>query len=376
MRKRILLIISAVILVIIATIAFNAIFRKIVHERLKTRKLPTPNVAAVQAKSEIWHPRLDSVGTLEAINGVTVTTETSGIIMDIGFTSGTMVEKGQYLLQIDDSLDVQNLKNNQAQLTLAQLDFNRNEKLFRTNAVSRSQYDNSLAQLQQAQAQVDKTLVEIAQKRIKAPFAGKLGIDQVNVGQYLTPGAAIVTLQALNPLYVNFSLPQRYLSKIHQGQKVSLVSDAYPDKTWMGKITAINSVITNNTRNINLQATVENPDLILYPGLFVNVQLHLDQEDNVISLPQTAVDYSLYGDIVYVIKKTQNEKGETIMTAEQKSVKLGERKDHKVRIISGVNAGDWVVADGQLKLTDGVQIIINNSVNMDLPEPSSLEGSA
>ncbi len=376
MRKRILIIVSSVIVIIIAAVLFNIAFRSLVHKKLRSRHMPPPHVSSVHVVSEVWHPRLDSVGSLEAINGVTVTTEASGIIMDIGFTSGAMVEKGEYLLQIDNSLDVQNLKNNQAQLTLAQLDFNRKEKLYRTNAVSKSDYDNSLAQLRQSQAQVDKTLVQIAQKRIQAPFAGQVGISQVNVGQYLTPGSDIVTLQALDPLYVNFSLPQRYLSKIHQGQVVSLVSDAYPDKTFVGKVTAVNSVISDNTRNVNIQATVDNLDLILYPGLFVNVQLHLADENQVLSLPQTAVDYSLYGDVVYLIEQQQDSDGKTITVVKQRAVKTGVRKDDKVQIVTGLKAGDKVVRDGQLKLTNGVQVIVDDNVNMTLPPPAALEGGS
>lgn len=376
MRKRILFVISSVIVIIIAAILFNMVFRSLAHKKLRDRKLPLPHVASVRVVNEVWHPHLDSVGSLEAINGVTVTTEASGIIMDIGFTSGAMVEKGEYLLQIDNSLDIQNLKNNQAQLTLAQLDFNRKEKLYRSNAVSRSDYDNSLAQLRQSQAQVDKTMVQIAQKRIQAPFAGQVGISQVNIGQYLTPGSDIVTLQALDPLYVNFSLPQRYLSKIHQGQTVSLTSDTYPDKNFVGRVTAINSIISNNTRNVNIQATVNNPDLILYPGLFVDVQLHLADENSVLSLPQTAVDYSLYGDMVYLIEQQKDRDGQMITVVKQRAVKIGVRKDDKVQIISGVKAGDQVVKDGQLKLINGAQVVVDDNVNMILPPPASLEGGS
>lgn len=375
MRKRILVIVSTVIAIIIFAVLFNAAFRMLIHKKLQSRQLPAPHVSSVEVKSEVWYPRLDSVGSLEAINGVTVTTETSGIIMDIGFTSGAVVDKGQYLLQIDDSLDVQNLKNNQAQLTLAQLDFNRKEKLYRTNAISKSDYDNSLAQLRQSQAQVDKTLVEIAQKHIQAPFAGMVGISQVNVGQYLTPGSDIVTLQALDSLYVNFSLPQRYLSKVHKGQQVSLTSDAYPDKTFVGKVTAVNSVISDNTRNINVQATVANPDLILYPGLFVNVQLHLPEQQQVMTVPQTAVDYSLYGDIVYVIQEGTKD-GKPVTTVKQRMVKVGDSKDNKVQLLSGVKVGEKIVKDGQLKLSEGKEVIIDNNVNMTLPPPASLEGGA
>ncbi len=375
MRKSILLIVTSVIVVIIATVVFNLVFRNLVTEKLKTRQRPVPHVSAVLALSETWHPKLDSVGSLEAINGVTVTTETSGIIMDIGFTSGVSVKKGDYLVQIDNSLDIQNLKNNQAQLTLAQLDFNRKEKLYRTSAISRSDYDNSLAELKQAQAQVDKTLVEIAEKRIQAPFSGMVGISQVNIGQYLTPGDPIVTLQALDPLYVNFSLPQRYLSKVHQGQAVSLTSDAYPGKTFFGKVTAVNSIVSDNTRNLDIQATVANPDFILYPGLFVDVQLHLPQQEKVVSLPQTAVDYSLYGDIVYVIT-SQSKNGKKVDVVQQRSVKVGVREGNKVQIISGVKEGENIVSDGQLKLSNGAEVIVDNDVNMTLPPPAALEGGA
>jgi membrane fusion protein, multidrug efflux system len=376
MRFRIFLVAIIVIIIIVAAIAFDYVYRSLVDTAMKKRKPPPQYVSTVVAKEETWQPRLQSIGSLQAINGVTVTTEVSGIIVQLGFKSGEIVKQGQYLIQLDDSLDVQNLKNNQAELTLTQLDFNRKEKLYRTAAISKSQYDDALAKLRQAKAQVNKSLVEISHKRIKAPFDGKLGIREVDLGQYLNPGDAIVPLQSLNPMYVNFSLPQRNLTQVYLGQKFTLSIDSFPNQKFEGKVTAINALVTSSTRNIKVQGTLPNPKMILYPGVFADVFLFLPEEKKVVTVPQTAVDYSLYGDIVYVVEPTKekDKDGEKIYKIKQHVVKTGLKVGDKVQIISGIKVGETVVSSGQLKLVNNMEVKINNKVNMTLPKPSQLEG--
>lgn len=374
MQKRIRVAVIGVIVFLLMVVLFNAVFQRLIQRAVKTREIPVQSVASAVVTKQRWEPHLDSVGTLAAINGVTVTTQASGIVTHIGFESGTKVEAGQYLIQIDDALDQQDLKNNQAQLTLTQLDFNRQEKLYASHAVSKSDYDNALAGLQQAQAQVDKIRVEISQKHIVAPFAGVLGIRQVNVGQYLTPGSAIVSLQAMDPLYVNFSLPQRYVAQVHIGQKIAIRTDAYPKHSFWGTVTAIDSIVANDTRNLHVQAQVANPDWALYPGLFVNVELYLPAQEHILTVPQTAVDYSLYGNVVFVITTKKNKDGSEVSVVKQVSVKTGSMVGDRIQILEGVQAGERLVNGGQLKLSDGMEVAINNGVNMTLPAPQALEG--
>ncbi len=378
MRKRsfvIKLVVIIVIIVLALVVLFHYFMGRFLAYKIKTHVPPPTYVSTTIAKSQQWQPRLKAVGALAAVKGVTVTTESSGIVMQIGFKSGQMRNEGQFMVQLDDSLDVQNLKNNEAQLNLAQLDFNRKEKLYRTAAVSKSDYDQSLAQLRKAQAQVSKVLVEISQKRIRAPFTGKAGIRQVNIGQYLNAGSPIVTLQALNPLYVDFSLPQRNFNQIYVGQKISVTIDGFPGKIYWGKITAVNSVITAATRNLDLQATIQNPDHILYPGLFSVISVYLPVQKSVVTVVQTAVAYSLYGDIAYVCEPAGKTKdGKQLYKLSQRIVKVGMMQGNIIQIKSGVKAGEQVVSSGQLKLRDGMMVLINNSIKMTLPKPEDMEG--
>jgi membrane fusion protein (multidrug efflux system) len=370
------------IAIILLVVVFGGIFgfgilRSVLTKKfVKNFKFPPATISTVTAKSESWHSSLPSVGSMAAINGVNVTTEVSGIIKQINFTSGKMVKFGDSLVQLDNAIDVQDLSNSQAQFNLDQLDFNRKAKLFKTNAISKSDYDQSLAALKQSQAQVNKSLVSISQKDVRAPFSGKVGIRQVNLGQYINPGDTVVTLQSLDPLYVNFSLPEQFMKEIHLKQEVDVTVDAYPGKIFKGKITAINAEVTKDTRGIDLQGTVPNPDLLLYPGSFANVNVILPVQNSVITLPQTAVTYSLYGDMVYIVKaEGKDNKGKTVLKAYQQYVKIGERVGTKVAILKGLKVGDVVVSSGQLKLTNGRDVSINNSVKLPKLKTSQLVGS-
>ena len=392
MRKLSVYIVAAIVLALVVGVyVFDYICSGLIKEAMAKAKPPPPYVSTTVAKSENWQPRLKAVAVLTAVNGVTVTTEAAGIVVDIGYDAGQHVKQGQYLVQLDNSIDVQNLKNYQAQLYLAQLDYNRKAKLYKTAAIAKSDYDEAYAQLRQSQADVDRTLVQISQKRILAPFTGKMGIQQVNAGQYINPGDEIASLQALNLLYVDFSFAQRDLAKLYVGQAFSFTTDAFPHKTFHGKITSIDSQVAESTRNMNVQGTIPNPGNILYPGLFCEAKLYLPTQEKVVTVPQTTVDYSLFGDIVYVVSpakedkksnsgkdKSNPKKGEKqkMYVLEQRVVKTGAMIQDKVQILSGVKAGEVVVTSGQLKLRDKMNVFINNSVKMIPPKPESLEGGA
>jgi len=369
------LIVVIIILLLAGVFVFNIIKQRQIDRAMRTTAPPPPFVSTTIAKLENWQPRLYSVGAFAAINGVMITTQVPGIVVQLNFESGQFIKAGEPIVQLDDSVDVQNLKNNQAQLNLTRLNVERYYKLYQTGAVAKVDYDQNFAQFAQAQAQVDKALVQISQKRIRAPFTGKLGIRLINLGQYLNPGDQIVALQALDPLYINFSVPQREIKNIYVGQKISVTTDAYPTKVFFGKVTAINSLITTQTRNIDVQGTIPNPNNLLYPGVFGDVNAYLPEQKKVVTLPQTAVTYSLFGDIVYIVKP--NDKlvnGEKTYIIKQQVVKLGLMVGDKVQIKSGLQGGEEIVFSGQLKLRDNMIVKIDNSFKPKPPTPNEMEG--
>jgi len=375
MGKRMTITIIALVIVFGGIFSFN-VFRTHLIKQFEKNYVPPPaNVSATKATTQSWQPTLMAVGSLVAINGVNVSPEVSGIVMTIRFSSGQMVEKGQPLIQLDNSTDLEDLKNNKAALDLAKLDFTRKASLWRSGAISKSDYDQALATLRQSQAAVNKSLVAISKKNIRAPFSGKIGIRQVNIGQYVNPGDALVSLQSLNPLYVNFSLPEQYLKDIHLNQKISITVDAYTHEKFYGKITAINALVTEATRSIEIQATLPNPDLRLYPGSFADVLIYLPEKKSIVTVPQTAVTYSLYGNTVYVInKKGKDKKGKPILKAYQRYVTVGGMKNNLIVIEKGIKVGEVVVTSGQNKLRNGIVIVINNSVKLPTIKIETLTG--
>jgi membrane fusion protein (multidrug efflux system) len=361
-----------IIVVILLLIVFGGIFgfgavRSYFMGQFFAHFAPPPaTISTSKVKAETWKPSITTVGSLMAINGVQVTTQEAGMVERINFQSGQVVKKGESLVQLDDSEDLQDLKNYRAQLKLAIITHERQKKLYKYGAVATSGLDQAQAALEQAEAQATKTQIVIGKKNIKAPFDGKAGICLVNIGQYINVGSPLVSLQALDPLHVNFSLPEQNLSKLYVGQPITFTIEAQANKNYEGKITAINSEVNSQTRNILVQATVANPKLELYPGMFANIQVMLPQEQNVIVVPQTAITYNLYGDSVYVIQQdgTDKKTGKPIYKAITKYVTVGDKLDNTVIILKGLNAGEEVVTSGQLKLHNGSEVVINNSVEL------------
>jgi len=333
---------------------------------------PEPVTTAV-ARKETWESLLTAVGSLEAVQGVIVTAELSGKVERIGFEPGTKVKTGELLVQQDISAENAQLRAAEANLALAKIELERKSKLLAQKTISRSEYDNAEAQFKQAAAQADTIRAAKKKKTIRAPFDGRLGIRLVNVGQVLKEGDAIVSLQLIDPIFVNFSLPQQQLAQVTAGLTVQVTTDALPGQVVDGKITAINPQVDTATRNIQMQATVANPEERLRPGMFVNVAVVLPARKDVLAIPATAVLYAPYSDSVFVVEEKKEEKnGQPGQVVRQKFVRLGEKKGDYVAVVSGLEEGDTVVTTGVFKLRNGQSVVVDNAVTPEFklnPEP-------
>jgi len=322
---------------------------------------PTAVTTTVASESE-WQPTLDTIGSVTAINGVTISTDLAGIVDRIAFTSGTVVKAGDLLVHLNTDQEQAQLEQAQAQLTLAQLTLNRDRDLLAKRTISQQDYDTAEATHGQMQATVDQYKALIARKTLRAPFDGMVGIRTVNLGQYLNTGDAVVTLQSFDPIYVNFTLPQQDVSKLACGQDVDVRLDAYGDKVFTGKITAINSLVDQATRNVQVQATLPNGDQKLRPGMFAKVSVILPEREKVIALPVSSVHYAPYGDSVFLVTDDKDENGKPIKSVKEQFVKLGSARGDLVSVTSGVKLGDEVVTSGVFRLRSGAPVLINNKV--------------
>ncbi len=333
-------------------------------------KPPPVTISATKAKLTPWQPTLTTIGTLQATRGVSVSPLVGGRVKSINFKSGQQVTVGTLLVTLDDSIEQAQLKEAQSALKLSELDLQRGLELYQKNNYPKASLDKARAQRDQNEAKVESLRATIKQKKIHAPFTGRLGIRQINLGQYLSPGTAIVPLQALDPIFVNFSLPETDLPKLEVGQTVTLTVDGYPGDDFQGQITSIDAEVNQSTRNILVQATLRNPGSKLLPGMFANVDVLYAAEIKRVTVPQTAISYSLYGDTVFVITSGKPEKpgGKAVMTVQRRSVKVGPRRGDVVAILSGLKAGDTVATSGQIKLRNGARVTINNSVELSPPK--------
>lgn len=333
-------------------------------KKFESMVTPPQYVSAAKAKQVAWQDKISAVGSLVAVNGVDVSSQVPGKIIKINFHSGDMVKKGQVLVNLDDSVDQKQLASYQAQYLYYKSSYQRQSSLFKTNAAAKSALDEALSNMQQAKANVEREQQLIAQKAIKAPFDGKLGIRQVNLGEYVNAGAAMVTLQSLDPLYVNFSVPEQAISKLKIGQKIGVTVDSYPGKEYTGKLTAISSRVTVDTRSINLQATIPNHAYKLVPGSYAQVAIYMPKKQQVTVVPNTAITYRLYGNSVYIVTDTgkKNKKGQPILEAQLRYVTVGQPYNtHEMIITKGLKAGEEIVTSGQIKLQNNSPIAINNA---------------
>jgi multidrug efflux system membrane fusion protein len=345
-------------------------FRDSFIKGIFSRKPPPIPVAMAVAETETVPHFLSGIGTIAAVHQVTVASQVGGMVTQILFSPGQSVKAGDPLVQLDDGPEQGDLRNFQAQARYAAVTLKRNQELLARQTAPQATVDQNQSQLDQASASIDRTKAMIAQKLIRAPFGGQLGVRLVEVGQYVGPGTAMVSLTDLSRIYINFTLPEQDAAALTPGQEVSLTVDAYRGQTFKAKINAIEPQVSADTRNIKLQAVMDNPDGKLLPGMFASVHVVLPPEQGLITVPETAVENTLYGDSVYVIREDGTAAdGRPILTAKRVPVKTGERLNGRIVIESGVAAGDRVVALGQNKvLFDGAPVAPNAAGSLALPE--------
>jgi membrane fusion protein, multidrug efflux system len=335
---------------------------------------PPEAVTTIVAAREEWPSTLTAIGTVAAVRGVTVSADLPGVVERIAFDSGLAVREGDVLAVQDTRQERAQLAAAEAQRDLARVSFERIQGLLDERVVSRAEFDKATADERQAKARVGEISAAIDRKTIRAPFSGVLGLRRVNLGQYLSGGDALVTLQSLNPIYVNFGVPQQALAQVRAGRTVRVSADGRPDLEGSGHITAIDSVVDESTRNIQVQATFANPDGKLRPGMFVQAEVVVGAASAVISLPASAISYAPYGDSVFVVSDFKDPKGRSYRGVRQQFVKLGPARGDQIAVLSGVKSGDEVVTSGVFKLRNGAAIQINNTVrpgNNPAPKPEN-----
>lgn len=343
---------------------------------------PPVAVSAERAGLEGRSDTLSAVGSIQAVNGVDVAAELDGVVRDILFDSGQMVKKGQVLVRLDTETEAADVALYEAALANARKDYERTAKLVETQYASRAALDRAVAARDQAAAQLARARASLEKKTVRAPFSGRLGIRQINLGQYLSRGDAIVTLQAIDPIYATFPVPEQAIARIRAGQGVAVHVDTAPGTRFEGKITSIDAKVDEATRNVTVQATLPNPDGVLTPGAFANVTVLGRDTTEFVVIPATAVSYTLYGDSVYVLKpapKAASTAGNAnastaaadgkgaaeVYVAERRAVKTGETEGGNAAILAGLKEGELVVTAGQLKLSDGSKAVLNNAVPLD-----------
>ena len=323
---------------------------------------PPEAVTTVIAEQARWPSTLNAIGTMAAVRGVTVSADLAGIVDDILFESGQPVREGQMLVVLDTRQEQAQMAAAEAQRVLARLNFNRMQELLDQKVVSKAEYDSATAESRQAEARVGEIRAAIERKTIRAPFTGILGIRQVNKGQYLAGGDPVVPLQSLNPIYVNFGVPQQAIGQVHVGRDVRLTAENAANAVFAGRVTAIDSIVDQTTRNVQVQATLPNADGKLRPGMFVQTQIALGADQHVIALPASAISYAPYGDSVFVVADMKDDKGHSYRGVRQQFVKLGPARGDQIAVVSGINPGDEVVTSGVFKLRNGAAVQINNTV--------------
>jgi membrane fusion protein, multidrug efflux system len=369
------LVIVALLLVVVlgGLYEFNRFRSQAIANFFAHNKPPPAEISAVVVQTQSIPRFAPGIGSITAVHQVTVNPEVGGRVTKISFEPGQKVKAGDPLVQLNDAPDRGDLANYQAQAKLAAINLARSKLLIKRQFTPQETVDQNQSQLEQMDALIQKTEAVIAQKLIRAPFSGQLGIRQIDLGQYLNPGAPIVTLTDLSMLYVNFTLPSQQRPEISVGQRVNVTSDAYPGRKFVAKITTIEPQLSPDTRTIEVQATMPNPDDALSPGMFVDAAVVLPPQPDTIVVPETAVEYTLYGDSVYVIHEDgKDAKGNPILKAVRTPVKTGARWDDKVAILTGLKPGEQVVASGQVKLQNGVQVTVTGSPPPQPPEHPTL----
>jgi membrane fusion protein, multidrug efflux system len=367
MSKRMTLAVLAFVLLVVALAGAKYMQIK-AGTAMASKFAPGPAaVTSTVAQSQAWQPVLSAVGSMRAVNGVQVSTDLAGIVTQISFQSGSTVKKGDLLVKLDTRQEDAQLHSAQARRELAQLSLTRQQDLLAKKVAAQSDLDSAESEFRQADAAVEEAQALIARKTIVAPFDGVAGIRQVDLGQYLEVGAPIAPVQSIDPIYVEFSIPQQEIDKVANGKTVRIRADGFEGEEFEGTVTAIDSKVDESTRNVTVQGTVPNPEHKLRPGMYVNVDVLMPQQDSVVAVPASAINYAPYGDSVFVVQDAtepdaQGNKGKEVI---QQFVKLGASRGDQVAILSGVKAGDQVVTSGVFKLHSHSPVKIDNSVKPD-----------
>lgn len=364
MIKRMSLMLGAMLLLVLVLAGIKTLQIKAAIAKYAKFAPPPAAVTSTVAKAQTWQPVLTLVGSMRAVNGVLVSTDLAGIVSQIAFESGREMKKGDLLVKLDTQQEEAQLHSAQARRELARISLDRQRDLLAKKAVAQSDFDAAESEFRQAEAAVEEAQATIARKTIVAPFDGLAGIRQVDLGQYLNVGATIAPLQSLDPIFVEFSIPQQDFNQVASGKKVHVRADGIEGQEFEGEVTAIDSKVDEATRNVTVQATVKNPDHKLRPGMYVSVDVLLPEQEGVVAIPATSINYAPYGDSVFIIKDADDPgpdgtKGKQVV---QQFVKLGASRGDQVAVLSGVKPGDEVVTSGVFKLRSHAAVMVNNSV--------------
>jgi membrane fusion protein (multidrug efflux system) len=373
MRRRLIIVVLAAGVLLAAIVGFNTWKANFVAQLRMKNAAPPQTVTAAAAQSSDWQPEVSAVGSLRAVRGVDVTTEVTGLVRALRFKSGDEAQSGQVLVELNADAEIAQQHALEAAADLSSTVYERDKAQYEVQAISKAQLDADAADLKNRRAQAAAQAALVAKKTLRAPFAGRLGITTVNPGQYLNTGDKVVTLQAVDPVYVDFKLPQQQLAMITSGQAVNLTTDAFAGVKFAGRITAIDPRVDAGTRNFQAEATIPNPERRLMPGMFARVAVLAGDVKRYVTLPQTSITYNPYGATVFLAQKKPDGSDKDLI-AQQSFVTLGPTRGDQVAVLRGVKEGDLVVTSGQLKLNNGTPLIINNSIQpANDPDPSPQE---
>lgn len=373
LRRRLIIVVIAAGVLLAAIVGFNTWKSNFVAQLRLKNAAPPQTVSAASARFADWQPEVSAVGSLRAVRGVDVTTEVTGLVRSLRFRSGDEVQSGQVLVELNADSEIAQQHALEAAADLSSTIYERDKAQYEAEAISKAQLEADAADLKNKRAQAAAQAALVAKKTLRAPFAGRLGITTVNPGQYLNTGDKVVTLQAVDPIYVDFKLPQQQLASIAAGQAVNLTTDAFAGVKFTGKITAIDPRVDPGTRNFQAEATVPNADRKLVPGMFARVSVIAGDVNHYVTLPQSSITYNPYGATVFLARKKPGGTDKDLI-AQQSFVSLGPTRGDQVAVLKGVNEGDMVVTSGQLKLVNGSPLIVDNSVEpRNDPDPSPQE---
>lgn len=363
MLRRMIIMLVLIGLVLGGVFGFEAFRSAMIAKFMATLSNPPQTVSTMVASSQDWQSQLEAVGSVQAFKGADISGNVPGIVAALQFESGTDVKQGDILLQLEARDDIAHLDALQATAALAKITYDRDSTLGKTGAVSKEVVDTDKGNFLNAQALAAQQQALVDYKTIRAPFSGRLGIREVNIGQYLAAGAPIVSLQQLDPILISFYVPQQALAKVKVGQPVSAKVDTFADRSFAGKVSAIDSHVDATTRNIQVQATFQNKDHALLPGMFVTVDIDVATPQKYVTLPQTAIAFNSYGNIAYLVDdKGKDANGKPQLAVRQTFVATGATRGDQIAVLSGVKDGDVVVTAGQMKLHNGTPIVIDNAV--------------